>query len=162
MSSAPTKAAAQAAKRETARAKMLSENERKDRKAREARIRERTLKKREKYVQELEARDKNSKNVLDAKKEHHSPLEAIARRKRDMDFARHRYEMKVKEKKEREERDARIARAAEKFRPKVFRSSVLRAETICTRERMKARTDANEAAKAKAESWFLPTNSVIK
>ena len=79
-----------------------------------------------------------------------------------MDFARHRYEMKVKEKKEREERDARIARAAEKFRPKVFRSSVLRAETICTRERMKARTDANEAAKAKAESWFLPTNSVIK
>ena len=66
------------------------------------------------------------------------------------------------EKKEREERDARIARAAEKFRPKVFGSSVLRAETICTRERMKARTDANEAAKAKAESWFLPTNSVIK
>ena len=142
---------------------MLSENERKDRKAREARIRERTLKKREKYVQELEAREKNSKNFLEnTKKEHHSPLEAIARRKRDMDFARHRYEMKVKEKKEREERDARIARAAEKFRPKVFRSSVLRAETICTRERMKARTDANEAAKAKAESWFLPTNSVIK
>jgi len=79
-----------------------------------------------------------------------------------MDFARHRYEMKTKETKEKEERDARIARAAEKFRPKVFGSSVLRAETICTRERMKAKADPNEAAKAKAESWFLPTNSVIK
>jgi hypothetical protein len=70
--------------------------------------------------------------------------------------------MKTKEAKEKEEREARIARAAEKFRPKVFGSSVLSAETICSRERMKARADANEAARAKAESWFLPMNSVIK
>jgi transposase len=134
-----------------------AENERKDRKARQMRILERERKKREKSLEAL--REKENVSIL---KEHHSPLEALARRKRDMDFARHRYEMKTKETKEKEERDARIARAAEKFRPKVFGCSVLRAETICTRERMKAKADPNEAAKAKAESWFLPTNSVIK
>ncbi|CAL6274583.1 unnamed protein product [Bathycoccus prasinos] len=147
-------------KREQEQTKAAKEKERKDRKARKARISEREEERKRRNSERernssLEAMSKNSHKIC-------SPLEALARRRRDMDFARHRYEMKTKEAKEKEEREARIARAAEKFRPKVFGSSVLRAETICSRERMKARADANEAARAKAESWFLPMNSVIK
>ena len=123
-------------KREQEQTKAAKEKERKDRKARKARISER----------EEERKRRNSE------RERNSSLEAMKSKvltksvrlwKRwrvacDMDFARHRYEMKTKEAKEKEEREARIARAAEKFRPKVFGSSVLRAETICSRERMKA------------------------
>ena len=148
-------------KREQEQTKAAKEKERKDRKARKARISERE----EERKRRNSERERNSSlEAMKSKSSHKicSPLEALARRRRDMDFARHRYEMKTKEAKEREEREARIARAAEKFRPKVFGSSVLRAETICSRERMKARADANEAARAKAESWFLPMNSVIK
>jgi len=148
-------------KREQEQTKAAKEKERKDRKARKARISERE----EERKRRNSERERNSSlEAMKSKSSHKicSPLEALARRRRDMDFARHRYEMKTKEAKEKEEREARIARAAEKFRPKVFGSSVLRAETICSRERMKARADANEAARAKAESWFLPMNSVIK
>ena len=149
-------------KREQEQTKAAKEKERKDRKARKARISERE----EERKRRNSERERNSSlEAMKSKSSHKicSPLEALARRRRDMDFARHRYEMKTKEAKEKEEREARIARAAEKFRPKVFgSSSVLRAETICSRERMKARADANEAARAKAESWFLPMNSVIK
>ena len=147
-------------KREQEQTKAAKEKERKDRKARKARISERE----EERKRRNSERERNSSLEAMSKSSHKicSPLEALARRRRDMDFARHRYEMKTKEAKEKEEREARIARAAEKFRPKVFGSSVLRAETICSRERMKARADANEAARAKAESWFLPMNSVIK
>ena len=148
-------------KREQEQTKAAKEKERKDRKARKARISERE----EERKRRNSERERNSSLEAMMSKNSHkicSPLEALARRRRDMDFARHRYEMKTKEAKEKEEREARIARAAEKFRPKVFGSSVLRAETICSRERMKARADANEAARAKAESWFLPMNSVIK
>ena len=148
-------------KREQEQTKAAKEKERKDRKARKARISERE----EERKRRNSERERNSSLEAMSKSSHKicSPLEALARRRRDMDFARHRYEMKTKEAKEKEEREARIARAAEKFRPKVFgSSSVLRAETICSRERMKARADANEAARAKAESWFLPMNSVIK
>ncbi len=148
-------------KREQEQTKAAKEKERKDRKARMARISERE----EERKRRNSERERNSSlEAMKSKSSHKicSPLEALARRRRDMDFARHRYEMKTKEAKEKEEREARIARAAEKFRPKVFGSSVLRAETICSRERMKARADANEAARAKAESWFLPMNSVIK
>ena len=148
-------------KREQEQTKAAKEKERKDRKARKARISERE----EERKRRNSERERNSSlKAMKSKSSHKicSPLEALARRRRDMDFARHRYEMKTKEAKEKEEREARIARAAEKFRPKVFGSSVLRAETICSRERMKARADANEAARAKAESWFLPMNSVIK
>jgi membrane protein involved in colicin uptake len=148
-------------KREQEQTKAAKEKERKDRKARKARISERE----EERKRRNSERERNSSlEAMKSKNSHKicSPLEALARRRRDMDFARHRYEMKTKEAKEKEEREARIARAAEKFRPKVFGSSVLRAETICSRERMKARADANEAARAKAESWFLPMNSVIK
>ena len=148
-------------KREQEQTKAAKEKERKDRKARKARISERE----EERKRRNSERERNSSlEAMKSKSSHKicSPLEALARRRRDMDFARHRYEMKTKEAKEKEEREVRIARAAEKFRPKVFGSSVLRAETICSRERMKARADANEAARAKAESWFLPMNSVIK
>ena len=148
-------------KREQEQTKAAKEKERKDRKARKARISERE----EERKRRNSERERNSSLEAMSKSSHKicSPLEALARRRRDMDLARHRYEMKTKEAKEKEEREARIARAAEKFRPKVFgSSSVLRAETICSRERMKARADANEAARAKAESWFLPMNSVIK
>ena len=148
-------------KREQEQTKAAKEKERKDRNARKARISERE----EERKRRNSERERNSSlEAMKSKSSHKicSPLEALARRRRDMDFARHRYEMKTKEAKEKEEREARIARAAEKFRPKVFGSSVLRAETICSRERMKARADANEAARAKAESWFLPMNSVIK
>ncbi len=148
-------------KREQEQTKAAKEKERKDRKARKARISERE----EERKRRNSERERNSSlEAMKSKSSHKicSPLEALARRRRDMDFARHRYEMKTKEAKEKEEREARIARAAEKFRPKVFGSSVLRAETICSRERMKARADANEAARANAESWFLPMNSVIK
>ena len=148
-------------KREQEQTKAAKEKERKDRKARKARISERE----EERKRRNSERERNSSlEAMKSKSSHKicSPLEALARRRRDMDFARHRYEMKTKEAKEKEEREARIARAAEKFRPKVFGSSVLRADTICSRERMKARADANEAARAKAESWFLPMNSVIK
>ena len=147
-------------KREQEQTKAAKEKERKDRKARKARISERE----EERKRRNSERERNSSLEAMSKSSHKicSPLEALARRRRDMDFARHRYEMKTKEAKKKEEREARIARAAEKFRPKVFGSSVLRAETICSRERMKARADANEAARAKAESWFLPMNSVIK
>lgn len=148
-------------KREQEQTKAAKEKERKDRKARKARISERE----EERKRRNSERERNSSlEAMKSKSSHKicSPLEALARRRRDMDFARHRYEMKTKEAKKKEEREARIARAAEKFRPKVFGSSVLRAETICSRERMKARADANEAARAKAESWFLPMNSVIK
>ena len=148
-------------KREQEQTKAAKEKERKDRKARKARISERE----EERKRRNSERERNSSlEAMKSKSSHKicSPLEALARRRRDMDFARHRYEMKTKEAKEKEEREARIARAAEKFRPKVFGSSVLRAETICSRERMKARADANEAARAKAESWFLPMNSVIE
>jgi len=148
-------------KREQEQTKAAKEKERKDRKARKARISERE----EERKRRNSERERNSSlEAMKSKSSHKicSPLEALARRRRDMDFARHRYEMKTKEAKEKEEREARIARAAEKFRPKVFGSSVLRAETICSRERMKARADANEAARVKAESWFLPMNSVIK
>ena len=148
-------------KREQEQTKAAKEKERKDRKARKARISERE----EERKRRNSERERNSSlEAMKSKSSHKicSPLEALARRRREMDFARHRYEMKTKEAKEKEEREARIARAAEKFRPKVFGSSVLRAETICSRERMKARADANEAARAKAESWFLPMNSVIK
>ena len=149
-------------KREQEQTKAAKEKERKDRKARKARISERE----EERKRRNSERERNSSlEAMKCKSSHKicSPLEALARRRRDMDFARHRYEMKTKEAKEKEEREARIARAAEKFRPKVFgSSSVLRAETICSRERMKARADANEAARAKAESWFLQMNSVIK
>ena len=148
-------------KREQEQTKAAKEKERKDRKARKARISERE----EERKRRNSERERNSSLEAMMSKNSHkicSPLEALARRRRDMDFARHRYEMKTKEAKEKEEREARIARAAEKFRPKVFGSSVLRADTICSRERMKARADANEAARAKAESWFLPMNSVIK
>ena len=148
-------------KREQEQTKAAKEKERKDRKARKARILERE----EERKRRNSERERNSSlEAMKSKSSHKicSPLEALARRRRDMDFARHRYEMKTKEAKEKEEREARIARAAEKFRPKVFGSSVLRAETICSRERMKARADANEAARAKAESLFLPMNSVIK
>ena len=148
-------------KREQEQTKAAKEKERKDRKARKARISERE----EERKRRNSERERNSSlEAMKSKSSHKicSPLEALARRRRDMDFARHRYEMKTKEAKEKEEREARIARAAEKFRPKVFGSSVLRAETICSRERIKARADANEAARAKAESWFLPMNSVIK
>ena len=151
-------------KREAEQMKAAKEKERKDRKARKARISERE-EERKRRNSEREKRSSLEAMMLRESKSSHkicSPLEALARRRRDMDFARHRYEMKTKEAKEEEEREARIARAAEKFRPKVFGSSVLRAETICSRERMKARADANEAARAKAESWFLPMNSVIK
>ena len=148
-------------KREQEQTKAAKEKERKDRRARKARISERE----EERKRRNSERERNSSlEAMKSKSSHKicSPLEALARRRRDMDFARHRYEMKTTEAKEKEEREARIARAAEKFRPKVFGSSVLRAETICSRERMKARADANEAARAKAESWFLPMNSVIK
>ncbi len=148
-------------KREQEQTKAAKEKERKDRKARKARISERE----EERKRRNSERERNSSlEAMKSKSSHKicSPLEALARRRRDMDFARHRYEMKTKEAKEKEEREARIARAAENFRPKVFGSSVLRAETICSRERMKARADANEAARVKAESWFLPMNSVIK
>ena len=140
--------------REEKERSMLRKEERKGRMERiERNLRREELRK--------ERKSERATNLCEPRKEERSLLEIVARQKRDHDLAKRRYELARKDARERKERDERVRSAAEKFKPKVFRSSnVLRAQTALSRERFRE-LDAYERAKIRAEQWFLPTKSVV-